>query len=159
MGLGHEADPVTRGLKNRGEARPGRALAIGASNQRTPQPAVWLADAIQDRPRSFGPELHPEAAESGYVSEGLWVGHGFCIVQTTASRGVGGPRPRKCCEPAWPGSSGPRRPGSALAIPRRLPLPERGRPPGPRSEEHTSELQSHLNLVCRLLLEKKKTLI
>src|SRR5260370_10410243 len=25
-----------------------------------------------------------------------------------------------------------------------------------RSEEHTSELQSHLNLVCRLLLEKKK---
>src|SRR5260370_32847465 len=29
---------------------------------------------------------------------------------------------------------------------------------GPRSEEHTSELQSHLNLVCRLLLEKKKSI-
>src|SRR5207237_1450327 len=28
-----------------------------------------------------------------------------------------------------------------------------------RSEEHTSELQSHLNLVCRLLLEKKKKTI
>src|SRR5260370_18794897 len=28
--------------------------------------------------------------------------------------------------------------------------------PHARSEEHTSELQSHLNLVCRLLLEKKK---
>src|SRR5207237_10521529 len=28
--------------------------------------------------------------------------------------------------------------------------------PDDRSEEHTSELQSHLNLVCRLLLEKKK---
>ena len=27
-----------------------------------------------------------------------------------------------------------------------------------RSEEHTSELQSHHDLVCRLLLEKKKTL-
>src|SRR6266571_8858875 len=26
----------------------------------------------------------------------------------------------------------------------------------PRSEEHTSELQAHVNLVCRLLLEKKK---
>src|SRR5260370_7791728 len=48
----------------------------------------------------------------------------------------------------------------------RLPLP-RGRPgrrlraPASgiiiRSEEHTSELQSHLNLVCRLLLEKKNT--
>src|SRR2546427_4384312 len=29
-------------------------------------------------------------------------------------------------------------------------------PPGSRSEEHTSELQSQSNLVCRLLLEKKK---
>src|SRR2546429_3689777 len=28
---------------------------------------------------------------------------------------------------------------------------------GPRSEEHTSELQSRLHLVCRLLLEKKNT--
>src|SRR5690606_41365790 len=28
--------------------------------------------------------------------------------------------------------------------------------PGARSEEHTSELQSRENLVCRLLLEKKK---
>src|SRR5476649_3086697 len=28
--------------------------------------------------------------------------------------------------------------------------------PGHRSEEHTSELQSHSDLVCRLLLEKKK---
>src|SRR4051812_49809699 len=34
----------------------------------------------------------------------------------------------------------------------------RGRRPtsDSRSEEHTSELQSHVNLVCRLLLEKKK---
>src|SRR5690242_21167423 len=32
--------------------------------------------------------------------------------------------------------------------------PARGRTG--RSEEHTSELQSHVNLVCRLLLEKKK---
>src|SRR4051812_50134322 len=29
--------------------------------------------------------------------------------------------------------------------------------PSVRSEEHTSELQSHVKLVCRLLLEKKKT--
>src|SRR5256885_10971869 len=40
-------------------------------------------------------------------------------------------------------------------------LNERGQflpvdPPVPRSEEHTSELQSPCNLVCRLLLEKKK---
>src|SRR2546430_7037209 len=44
---------------------------------------------------------------------------------------VGG-RPRQC-------------PGRAGVLPR-----------GPRSEEHTSELQSQSNLVCRLLLEKKK---
>src|SRR5690242_21630970 len=31
--------------------------------------------------------------------------------------------------------------------------------PAVRSEEHTSELQSHVNLVCRLLLEKKKKYI
>src|SRR2546422_4854703 len=33
----------------------------------------------------------------------------------------------------------------------------RGVPGADRSEEHTSELQSRLHLVCRLLLEKKKT--
>src|SRR2546430_11304291 len=36
---------------------------------------------------------------------------------------------------------------------RHLPSPA---PARPRSEEHTSELQSQSNLVCRLLLEKKK---
>src|SRR2546430_5264441 len=42
---------------------------------------------------------------------------------------------------------------------RALPRPfsaQRRLPPGTRSEEHTSELQSQSNLVCRLLLEKKK---
>src|SRR5256886_12990761 len=40
---------------------------------------------------------------------------------------------------------------------RRQSLPKRSGLPRPRSEEHTSELQSQSNLVCRLLLEKKKT--
>src|SRR5437762_11489919 len=34
-----------------------------------------------------------------------------------------------------------------------------GTGPGARSEEHTSELQSPMYLVCRLLLEKKNTLL
>src|SRR5260370_22575339 len=38
----------------------------------------------------------------------------------------------------------------------RVVLPPRFEKTFKRSEEHTSELQSHLNLVCRLLLEKKK---
>src|SRR5207237_8336370 len=37
-----------------------------------------------------------------------------------------------------------------------LAIDTKGASAGDRSEEHTSELQSHLNLVCRLLLEKKK---
>src|SRR5690606_41385473 len=36
---------------------------------------------------------------------------------------------------------------------------ELGRLDHPRSEEHTSELQSRENLVCRLLLEKKKSIL
>src|SRR5260370_26492722 len=50
--------------------------------------------------------------------------------------------------------------GRATLLPPR-PAAEVGRgqhaDPLGRSEEHTSELQSHLNLVCRLLLEKKKS--
>src|SRR2546429_3689450 len=48
------------------------------------------------------------------------------------------PSPRSCASPAY--------------CSRPAPTP-------PRSEEHTSELQSRLHLVCRLLLEKKKTAI
>src|SRR5467141_1821353 len=45
---------------------------------------------------------------------------------------------------------------ASLLVPGRTQLPGRAPPVPARSEEHTSELQSHLNLVCRLLLEKKK---
>src|SRR5436190_14754125 len=48
-----------------------------------------------------------------------------------------------------------RAPGTVRVLPEATPIP----PPTPvrvRSEEHTSELQSHSDLVCRLLLEKKK---
>src|SRR5438309_6731000 len=43
--------------------------------------------------------------------------------------------------------------GAAAAV------PGAARGGGPRSEEHTSELQSQFHLVCRLLLEKKKKTI
>src|SRR5260370_15951489 len=49
--------------------------------------------------------------------------------------------------------------GSGLSLPRGRRRAVGSESPHPcralRSEEHTSELQSHLNLVCRLLLEKK----
>src|SRR3712207_7002094 len=50
------------------------------------------------------------------------------------------------------------RPRAGLRPPDRRRRRRRGGP-GPRSEEHTSELQSRQYLVCRLLLEKKKNTI
>src|SRR5260221_1139358 len=57
-----------------------------------------------------------------------------------APRWRGCPRPRAPVRPDGRGRSRRRRTGSGCG----------------RSEEHTSELQSHSDLVCRLLLEKKK---
>src|SRR2546429_4270458 len=45
---------------------------------------------------------------------------------------------------------------AATLAPATKPTPSSAKPSPPRSEEHTSELQSRLHLVCRLLLEKKK---
>src|SRR2546422_1186893 len=57
--------------------------------------------------------------------------------------------------PAWAADE---KPGSwTFGVPLRNPPPAPNvHEPGFRSEEHTSELQSRLHLVCRLLLEKKK---
>src|SRR5690606_41067337 len=65
-------------------------------------------------------------------------------------RGASGPG-RGCpgCRPDWSRTVAPVR-GSAAAHPGSRARTAR------RSEEHTSELQSRENLVCRLLLEKKK---
>src|SRR2546426_7071951 len=65
---------------------------------------------------------------------------------TTLFRSEGGRRARRLGDFARAERAAGRRPdGRALAR--------------PRSEEHTSELQSPCNLVCRLLLEKKKKII
>src|SRR2546426_6827674 len=83
---------------------------------------------------------------------------------------VGGPRGRPALDPAGDGLHGQRRrrrDGIVVGAPRLLHLVEQTRRVvgaealapralGWRSEEHTSELQSPCNLVCRLLLEKKK---
>src|SRR5205807_9865954 len=73
-------------------------------------------------------------------------------------------RPRSRCagrQPRPPPARGPRQPSreqsAAGARCSSSALPETSRRDPCRSEEHTSELQSPCNLVCRLLLEKKKT--
>src|SRR2546426_6007505 len=65
---------------------------------------------------------------------------------TTLFRSSGRPRPRR----------GRRRSSSSASFSRRG--KRKNRRLLQRSEEHTSELQSPCNLVCRLLLEKKKAL-
>src|SRR2546430_4578867 len=81
-----------------------------------------------------------------------------------AREGIGPEQPRKCDVPTW--FSIRRRKRAQTRAPLRLflargstffaySIPSRARI-FRRSEEHTSELQSQSNLVCRLLLEKKK---
>src|SRR5438034_4370305 len=63
-----------------------------------------------------------------------------------SARSVAGPAARSAPADRW---RTVRPPAVDTRPPRRAAAP-------PRSEEHTSELQSHSDLVCRLLLEKKK---
>src|SRR5262249_60002581 len=70
-------------------------------------------------------------------------------------RGLHGPAVR----PVPQGAADQDQAASRCDGPRAVPGPSRGQALGrneTRSEEHTSELQSLTNLVCRLLLEKKK---
>src|SRR5690606_41293171 len=64
------------------------------------------------------------------------------------------PRRTRCCRPR--GRRPPARTASSCGPGTRVPRRWSCRCPPIRSEEHTSELQSRENLVCRLLLEKKK---
>src|SRR2546422_8449662 len=77
----------------------------------------------------------------------------ICRAATTAVRGAtsapaearrAASRSRSCCRGRARREAAPAAMSEAAAAPRN------------RSEEHTSELQSRLHLVCRLLLEKKK---
>src|SRR2546430_11458493 len=68
------------------------------------------------------------------------------------------PRPGECCPLRFPRAPGvARRRRWRRSGARRETATPAAR--GNRSEEHTSELQSQSNLVCRLLLEKKKKYI
>src|SRR2546430_8459231 len=60
----------------------------------------------------------------------------------------------RCASPALPPA-----PRAMAGMPRAIGTFALGAGGKARSEEHTSELQSQSNLVCRLLLEKKKTII
>src|SRR5690606_39781415 len=76
-------------------------------------------------------------------------------ISETYGSASGGSSASTCCRRSRNGSLAGRHPDS-----KRAPFQETissWKPLSSRSEEHTSELQSRENLVCRLLLEKKKT--
>src|SRR2546430_13480173 len=78
---------------------------------------------------------------------------------TTLFRSLPGQSPmRRSAPAAWPHPSLRARLESAARACRRRHGTYLAEELSPRSEEHTSELQSQSNLVCRLLLEKKKYL-
>src|SRR5438874_9412576 len=70
----------------------------------------------------------------------------------SAGRAASRPSPGLPCTGECPGVPGLPARARALAPPERSPVSRQAK----RSEEHTSELQSRRDLVCRLLLEKKK---
>src|SRR5437588_4822501 len=76
------------------------------------------------------------------------------LFRSRPPRRAKGPRQRTAgSSPGWRTRS---REGAPRGRADRRPARPAVRRTGTRSEEHTSELQSHSDLVCRLLLEKKK---
>src|SRR5437016_3288577 len=110
------------------------------------------ADGHQSLQAVSGPHPHP-ARESvpGAVDRRLLVAGGCHegLARTNGPRAVCSPTrdPTEATQPAVKGTVWGRRRGNSTCRSERVRR---------RSEEHTSELQSLTNLVCRLLLEKKK---
>src|SRR5256885_2238321 len=107
-----------------------------------PRGPVQATPPASSRPaiRSISPEPQmPSAAVSPIVCT--------CTSSSTRTRSMAPCAPRIPWRICAPSSAGPA--GAEQAN-------RRSREPSRRSEEHTSELQSPCNLVCRLLLEKKK---
>src|SRR2546430_3898638 len=82
------------------------------------------------------------------------------LFRSSAARRLPARAPARASRPRRDGRGAPARPATRREFPsHRIADPTEVTRPGPhepRSEEHTSELQSQSNLVCRLLLEKKK---
>src|SRR5574337_1265692 len=154
-------------------SRPPTPLPISAS--RWPPACTSCLTATMPRParrRSGAPPwLNPRASTSTTPGWGRWPGHRPWVPATPREPAPPWPpsKPWICaaataplcttCAACWPLRRG-HRPGPPGGQERPA-AGRRGRHPlvravcAPRSEEHTSELQSPLNLVCRLLLEKK----
>src|SRR2546427_9815366 len=146
------ADPVERPTEpGRGAPQPGELAVRGVEDVRHDE---------QHDPDEVGPAVAVGEQVTGHDSD-----------QDRPQRHLIGRDPRGIERPRDADPDGPEEPQIgpllnrlpfmrevALRLHRAPPSGPRGpSSPGPRSEEHTSELQSQSNLVCRLLLEKKTT--
>src|SRR5947207_9658026 len=86
----------------------------------------------------------------------LFRSQGSTADTTLSSMATAGGKPRNGTPPYYPVAVGADLVAALKAIGTQVVSCSFTIPPPPRSEEHTSELQSHSDLVCRLLLEKKK---
>src|SRR5215467_15619987 len=117
-------------------------------------PALDRAQHHPQRRDVDGPAARLDAAQSGCGARGAANQSVVCVLPYHRARERGG-TDRQSRSAAHPGPIS----GGRQGAPRlRYAVLHRGRVAArpQRSEEHTSELQSPCNLVCRLLLEKKK---
>src|SRR6266568_9140449 len=95
---------------------------------------------------------------SGVASSAPMLNRSRWMVWRSPSENSGGSRARASPSAAFNSSTSPYAATRGLSLGVRPPPNRPVSPASPvRSEEHTSELQSQFHLVCRLLLEKKKT--
>src|SRR5205085_3283535 len=121
------------------------------------------ADPVEHEGVAVG-EGHALRAQDGHVGSPLSTNENRSYSRPGLAEGFGTSLPAPpCCRTSAPNSGhgnvdrhGGRRARAGGDRPGSLRGPRDGAAGHPRSEEHTSELQSQSNLVCRLLLEKKK---
>src|SRR5260370_4348282 len=119
--------------------------ASGLAPQRIVSPSLSGCSPATGAPLRVSPFL-PWFVIRQRPSENVNVACSLDTVSTSGSTSSTDPRPARAPETRVSATEEPvtnRSTGTAAGL-------------GSRSEEHTSELQSHLNLVCRLLLEKKR---
>src|SRR5215211_5742019 len=151
-----QAAPFSKGQRKAQPKRPGRKPGQGLFTFRTlPQPDQWTAPPIEVRlPEPIcpccGEALHEQRVDFAAITEipaqprpivqpyRVWVYR--CPTCETSVRA-----PHPDLAPDQYGATAHRMGPRVMAA--------------ARSEEHTSELQSHSDIVCRLLLEKKKNTI
>src|SRR5216683_3247012 len=85
--------PTTWPAACRIEARPCRALAVGARDERAGEATIGFAHPIENRARALGAELHPEAADPGDVRERLGIGHALILAAFRNPFAPRGPSP------------------------------------------------------------------